>query len=89
MCYGNVTGHSEINLTLVFEYVEQDLATYLERCPSPGLGPDRIRVSVDQSRREGVEVDHAEINLTLVFRVCRARFGDLSGALSVTWVRTR
>ena len=49
VCYGNVTGHAEINLTLVFEYVEQDLATYLERCPSPGLGPDRIRVSAQQS----------------------------------------
>ncbi|KAK6182669.1 cyclin-dependent kinase 6 [Patella vulgata] len=34
---------TEIRLMLVFEYIDQDLATYLERCPSPGLGPDRIR----------------------------------------------
>lgn len=34
---------------LVFEHVDQDLATYLERCPSPGLGPDRIKVSFSNS----------------------------------------
>ncbi|KAJ8305099.1 hypothetical protein KUTeg_017349 [Tegillarca granosa] len=34
---------SEIRLMLVFEYVDQDLSTYLEGCPPPGLGPDRIR----------------------------------------------
>jgi len=28
---------------LVFEYIDQDLSTYLQRCPSPGLGPERIR----------------------------------------------
>lgn len=33
----------EIQLKLVFEFVEQDLAKYLEKCPSPGLGPDRIK----------------------------------------------
>lgn len=33
----------EIQLKLVFEFIEQDLATYLEKCPSPGLGPDRIK----------------------------------------------
>ena len=37
---------NELRLMLVFEYVEQDLAQYLERCPSPGLGPDRIRVGL-------------------------------------------
>lgn len=36
-------------LYLVFEHMEQDLATYLERCPSPGLGPERIRVCLTQS----------------------------------------
>lgn len=35
----------DICLSLVFEFIDQDLNTYLERCPSPGLGPDRIRVS--------------------------------------------
>lgn len=33
----------EIRVNLVFEYIDQDLATYLQRCPPPGLGPDRIR----------------------------------------------
>ena len=53
--------------------MEQDLATCLECCPSHGLGPDRIRVSVqEQSSREGmgcmvVLLDNAEINLTLGF----------------------
>ena len=44
VCYGVVSSDAEINLTLVFEYVEQDLSTYLERCPSPGLGPERVKV---------------------------------------------
>lgn len=33
----------DICLSLVFEFIDQDLNTYLERCPPPGLGPDRIR----------------------------------------------
>lgn len=34
---------TEIRLMLVFEYIDQDLSTYLQRCPIPGLGPERIR----------------------------------------------
>ena len=34
----------EMSLYLVFEHVHQDLATYLEKCPAPGLAPDRIKV---------------------------------------------
>jgi serine/threonine protein kinase len=30
-------------LYLVFEHMEQDLAVYLERCPQPGLGQERVR----------------------------------------------
>ncbi|XP_061688564.1 cyclin-dependent kinase 4 [Syngnathoides biaculeatus] len=33
----------ETKVTLVFEHVEQDLKTYLEKAPSPGLGPKRIK----------------------------------------------
>ena len=33
-----------MSLYLVFEHVHQDLATYLEKCPAPGLGQDRIKV---------------------------------------------
>ncbi|KAG7218488.1 hypothetical protein INR49_009365 [Caranx melampygus] len=33
----------ETKVTLVFEHVDQDLKTYLERAPAPGLSPDRIK----------------------------------------------
>jgi hypothetical protein len=32
-------------LYLVFEHVDQDLNSFIERCPAPGLGPDRIKVA--------------------------------------------
>lgn len=34
----------ETKVTLVFEHVDQDLKTYLEKAPAPGLSPDRIKV---------------------------------------------
>ena len=34
-----------MSLYLVFEHVHQDLATYLEKCPPPGLPPDTIKVN--------------------------------------------
>ena len=37
---------TEMTLSLVFEHVDQDLARYLDKVPSPGLGPDRIRVGL-------------------------------------------
>ncbi|XP_070174896.1 cyclin-dependent kinase 6-like [Littorina saxatilis] len=40
--HNNITDR-EIRVNLVFEFIDQDLATYLAKCPSPGLGPDRIR----------------------------------------------
>jgi len=46
------------SLYLVFEHVEQDLATYLEHCPSPGLGPERIRDIMFQIMR-GVDFLHS------------------------------
>ncbi|KAK3106220.1 hypothetical protein FSP39_015485 [Pinctada imbricata] len=49
---------SEIRLLLVFEYIDQDLAMYLERCPNPGLGPDRIR-DLMQQLLNGVDFLHA------------------------------
>uniref|UniRef100_A0A8C2WXJ1 Cyclin-dependent kinase 4 n=1 Tax=Cyclopterus lumpus TaxID=8103 RepID=A0A8C2WXJ1_CYCLU len=33
----------ETKVTLVFEHVDQDLKTYLERAPAPGLSPSRIK----------------------------------------------
>lgn len=35
-----------MSLYLVFEHVHQDLASYLEKCPPPGLAKDRIKVWV-------------------------------------------
>lgn len=33
----------EMVLYLVFEHVEQDLSTFLEHCPPPGLPPDKVK----------------------------------------------
>lgn len=32
-----------LHVYLIFEYLEQDLASYLKKCPTPGLCPDRIK----------------------------------------------
>lgn len=34
----------ETKLTLVFEHVDQDLTTYLEKAPDPGVPPETIKV---------------------------------------------
>ncbi len=34
----------ETKVTLVFEHVDQDLRTYLDKVPAPGLPIDQIRV---------------------------------------------
>lgn len=44
VCHGRRLEHEQqLVLWLVFEHVDMDMSTYLERCPSPGLGPDRIK----------------------------------------------
>jgi hypothetical protein len=43
ICHGQ-RREREMSLYLVFEHVHQDLASYLEKCPPPGLGQDRIKV---------------------------------------------
>lgn len=43
ICHGRRM-ERQFTLFLVFEHIDQDLATYLEQCPPPGLGPDRIKV---------------------------------------------
>lgn len=35
----------ETKLTLVFEHVDQDLTTYLEKAPDPGVPPETIKVT--------------------------------------------
>lgn len=37
----------ETKLTLVFEHVDQDLTTYLEKAPDPGVPPETIKVTTD------------------------------------------
>lgn len=44
ICHGNIEQEKLFVLYLVFEHVDQDLSTYLQNCPSPGLGPDKIKV---------------------------------------------
>ena len=44
---------SETKVTLVFEHVDQDLKTYLEKAPAPGLPPDRIKVGIRQPISRG------------------------------------
>lgn len=43
----------ETRLTLVFEHVDQDLTTYLEKAPDPGVPPETIKV-FHHSGRAGV-----------------------------------
>lgn len=33
-----------MTLYLVFEHIEQDLATYMARCPKPGMSSEIIKV---------------------------------------------
>ena len=43
ICHGQRIDGREMNLFLVFEHVDQDLNQYIERCPPPGLAPERIK----------------------------------------------
>lgn len=44
ICHGQtMEKEQQLVLYLVFEHVDQDLATYIERCPPPGLGSSRIK----------------------------------------------
>lgn len=47
ICHGQRDGR-EMSLYLVFEHVHQDLASYLEKCPPPGLPQDRIKYIIWQ-----------------------------------------
>lgn len=42
ICHGQRLDR-EMVLYLVFEHVDQDLNTYIEKCPAPGLGPDTVK----------------------------------------------
>jgi len=44
VCHGRrLEQEQQLIIFLVFEHVDQDLETYLKSCPTPGLGPDRIK----------------------------------------------
>ena len=38
-----------MRLNLIFEHIDQDLAQFLAKCPSPGLGPDKIKVKNEET----------------------------------------
>ena len=42
ICHGQRMDR-EMVLYLVFEHVDQDLNLYIEKCPPPGLAPERIK----------------------------------------------
>lgn len=49
ICHGRkLEKEQQLVLFLVFEYVDQDLATYMERCPPPGLGSHRVKEMMHQ-----------------------------------------
>lgn len=60
VCHGkqNAGDIQHSSLYLVFEHIDQDLGTYLERCPSPGLGPDLIK-SIMYQILKGVDFLHS------------------------------
>ena len=49
ICHGQ-RREREMSLYLVFEHVHQDLASYLEKCPPPGLPQDRIKVNTSRDK---------------------------------------
>ncbi|CAG2180722.1 unnamed protein product, partial [Oppiella nova] len=60
ICHGKRLEHErQLILFLVFEHVEQDLATYLLNCPPPGIGPDRIKVELLYQLLTGVDFLHS------------------------------
>ncbi|XP_052805421.1 cyclin-dependent kinase 4-like [Mya arenaria] len=56
--WSSSSGAGEIQLRLVFEFMDQDLSTFLEKCPPPGLGPEKIKDLMYQMLR-GVDFLHA------------------------------
>lgn len=44
----------ETKVTLVFEHVDQDLRTYLDKAPPPGLPVETIKVGRVGRRRENL-----------------------------------
>jgi serine/threonine protein kinase len=60
VCHGKQTGSDgrTMNLFLVFEHVDQDLAQYLADCPPPGLGPDMIK-RISYQLLQGVDFLHS------------------------------
>lgn len=43
----------ETKLTLVFEHVDQDLTTYLEKAPDPGVPAETIKVTIVMYKYSG------------------------------------
>ncbi|XP_018497227.1 cyclin-dependent kinase 6 [Galendromus occidentalis] len=47
ICHGK-RGENDLVIFLVLEHVDQDLGSFLEKCPAPGLDPDLIRSIIHQ-----------------------------------------
>ena len=58
-----------MSLYLVFEHVHQDLATYLEKCPPPGLPPDTIKVNTSPIFTPQKTIKLTEKNVIVKFLV--------------------
>lgn len=54
----------ETKLTLVFEHVDQDLTTYLEKAPDPGVPPETIKVRFGYLEEMATAVNEEYINCT-------------------------
>ena len=64
-----------MSLYLVFEHVHQDLASYLEKCPPPGLGQDRIKVCIQQKIFLGTQLFQNVRNFTKIYYLCNGTIG--------------
>ena len=51
----------DIKVTLVFEHIDQDLRTYLDKAPPPGLPVETIKVSRGGAGGEGGPIFAIEV----------------------------
>ena len=70
ICHGQ-RREREMSLYLVFEHVHQDLASYLEKCPPPGLPQDRIKVNTSPYKNAIVCVLKSSFNYFFLVLILR------------------
>lgn len=64
----------ETKVTLVFEHVDQDLKTYLEKAPSPGLSPGHIKVRTKLHLYRSLEGRKEPLALRLLSSIIKFQF---------------